>query len=145
MVSCQSLKKSESIKSQIPADCLEYEILDDATRNSEHGKEDYCDASGYSYTSPDWKGPGWYRMMSPAGTKMPEVVVPSSKCGTAAPGWLNGTHPNSIGETVDRTVCFNWDGNNCRWSSAVKVKKCGGYFIYYLRTPDNCALRYCAE
>ena len=118
--------------------------MDDATRNSEHGHENYCDDSD-TYTSPDWKGPGWYRMMSPAGTKMPEVAVPNQKCGTFATGWLNGTHPNLLGETVDRTVCFNWVGNDCNYSSSVKVKNCGGYFLYYLPKVPLCHLRYCAE
>lgn len=134
--------------------CLEfdYNVLDDATRNFKHYGGKYCD--GYRFDpdpdrfkrSPDWKGGwSWYRMMSPAGTKMPEVAVPSEKCGTAATGWLNGTHPDILGESVDRTVCFNWDDNNCNWSSAVKVKKCGGYFLYYLPTPETCNFRYCAE
>ena len=129
----------------ISAECLEYEILDDATRNFEYGDGIYCDDSIDSDTSPDWKGPGWYRMMSPAGTKMLEVTIPDYKCGTHATGWLNGTHPDLLGETVDRTVCFNWASNSCTWSSSVKVKNCGGYFLYYLPKAPNCQLRYCAE
>ena len=129
----------------IPAECMEYEILDDATRNFEYGAGGYCDDSDFSDPSADWKGPGWYRMMSPAGTKMLDVAVPSHKCGTYATGWLNGTHPDLLGETVDRTACFNWDGNECNSSTSVKVKNCGGYFLYYLPAYPHCRLRYCAE
>ena len=124
--------------------------MNDATRNSEHGKGSYCDDSTRSNNRPDWQVPGWYRMMSPAGTKMPEVAVPFKKCGTWGTGWLNGNHPNLLGGTVDRTVCFNQNGyygSTCQSSRSVKVKNCGGYFLYYLpKSPtSNYCTRYCAE
>jgi len=55
-----------------------YEVLDDPTRNVNHGKESYCDtldveACGAdpeaNFPSPDWKGPGWYRISGDAGTQ----------------------------------------------------------------------------
>ena len=41
---------------------------------------------------------------------MPTSVVEEYYCGTHAPGWLNGAHPQTTGETVTQTVCFNWVG-----------------------------------
>ena len=37
---------------------IEYNVLDDPTRNVEYGVDYWCDQSGLVYTSPDWKGPG---------------------------------------------------------------------------------------
>ena len=37
---------------------IEFNILDDPTRNVEYGVDYWCDQSGLVYTSPDWKGPG---------------------------------------------------------------------------------------
>ena len=34
-----------------------------------------------------------YRMVSPAGSKIPETVVGEFHCNTKAAGWLNGAHP----------------------------------------------------
>ena len=92
----------------------------------------------------DFKGPGWYRMMEPAGTKMPEQPPPRYHCGTVATGWLNGSHPSQIGERVTREVCFNWNGNKCKWKTNITVIKCSGFFIYNLIRTPGCNLRYCA-
>ena len=62
---------------------------------------------------------------------MPTSVVDTYHCRTHAPGWLNGAHP-SVGETVTRTVCFNWSGNPCNWSTSVEIKNCDGFFLFNL-------------
>ena len=33
---------------------------------------------GDGYSSPDWQGTGWYRMMKPAGLYMPQLKTPGS-------------------------------------------------------------------
>ena len=38
------------------------------------------------------------------GTQIPEEFVDPYSCGTAAPGYLNGTHPSSVGELKDVNV-----------------------------------------
>ena len=78
-----------------------------------------------------------------AGTMMPTSVVDTYHCGTHAPGWLNGAHPQTVGETVTRTVCFNWSGNSCRWSTSVEIKNCGGFFLFNFPDTPVCSLRYC--
>ena len=41
---------------------IEYNILDDPSRNVEYGVDYWCDQEGLPYTSPDWKGPGLQRV-----------------------------------------------------------------------------------
>ena len=56
-----------------------------------------------------WRGSGWYRIMRGAGSKLSNTnTVPSMGwCKTKKPGWLNGDHPENIGDTVTREFCFN--------------------------------------
>ena len=45
---------------------LDYKILFDSTRNIKHVADSnlgLCDNFDFSYLSPDWKGPGWYRLI----------------------------------------------------------------------------------
>ena len=43
--------------------------------------------------------PAWYRFTAAAGVRMQTFCVPKRRCGTHAPGWLNGSHP-SVGEGI---------------------------------------------
>ena len=83
-------------------------------------------------------------MMPPAGTMIPEEVVPKGRCGTHATGWMNGVHPTTLGEEVEREICFNWNGNNCKWHKNINVANCGDYYLYKLVSTLNCDLRYCS-
>ena len=89
-------------------------------------------------------GPGWFRFEGSAGTRMATSCPPKDRCDTNAPGWMNGTHPTVADGQVNRTVCFHW-GNCCYWSTNIKVRNCGSYYVYYLSgTPGgHCDLRYC--
>ena len=88
---------------------------------------------------------GWYRFGGLAGNQMPESCVDKLRCGTHAPGWLNGSHP-SVGEgAVRRKVCFHWSNRCCRWSTYISVRNCGGFFVYKLQRPPACTLRYCGN
>ena len=56
------------LSSEVPNVCndLDYLILFDPTRNSKHVADSnfgLCDNFDSSYSSPDWKGPGWYRLI----------------------------------------------------------------------------------
>jgi hypothetical protein len=91
-----SIENIESV-----CDDIEYLILDSPNRNAETGEyADLCDVETTWSKSPDWHGPGWYRMKEPAGTVMPEHPINVNQCGTYSPGYLNGTHPEEIGEMV---------------------------------------------
>ena len=51
---------------ELPSECNHYLILDDHTRNVDHGNEGYADSEFCSAdrTSPDWQGQRqWYRLM----------------------------------------------------------------------------------
>ena len=101
----------------------------------------YCDDSS-RYTSPDWKGPGWYKMDEAIGTQIPEEVVDSYSCGTNVAGYLNGTHPSTVGELKDVNVCFSF---NCSHNNTIQVANCGSFYLYNLVTTPACNLRYCSK
>eukprot|EP00088_Acartia_fossae_P043413 TRINITY_DN4574_c0_g1_i7.p1 TRINITY_DN4574_c0_g1~~TRINITY_DN4574_c0_g1_i7.p1 ORF type:complete len:349 (-),score=65.22 TRINITY_DN4574_c0_g1_i7:249-1274(-) len=107
-----------------------------------------CDTAGHDNTSPDWAGAGWYRMMGPAGTRIPEAPPGIWQCGTKASGWMTGSHPAVAGQTIDVIFCFDLKGykgySDCEWSTQGKVTHCGNYIVYYLENTPHCDLRYCA-
>ena len=128
--------------------------MNEATRNVNYREGVLkCDRSEYrSLKSPAWKGPGWYRFMGPAGTRLPESPPVFSNpltekvCGTHYTGWLNGHHPTNPGELVTRKVCFKSNTDTtCRHEKTTKIRHCGSYFVYYLHDVGTCSLRYCAE
>ncbi|EDO28488.1 predicted protein [Nematostella vectensis] len=61
---------------------------------------------------------------------MPTRCVPTLSCGTHAPGWMVGTHPVRRYGLVTRKVCFHQHKNCCKWSNYIKVRNCGGFFVY---------------
>ena len=89
--------------------------------------------------------PGWYRMTGNSGDRIPEKCVPKRRCGTHAPGWLNGTHPKVLDGVVNRRVCYHWSNNCCLWKNDIKIRNCGGYYVYELTKPPACSLRYCGN
>ncbi|XP_044540088.1 uromodulin-like, partial [Gracilinanus agilis] len=114
--------------------CQKYTLLDEYWRSTSYRAGYYCDAVI----------PGWYRFVGRGGVRMPETCVPIHRCNTAAPMWLNGSHPSSDEGIVDGTACAHWSGDCCLWQSKVQVKACvGGYYVYNLTTPPECNLAYC--
>ena len=88
---------------------------------------------------------GWYRIMGKAGTQIPEECVPVHRCGTFAPGWVNGQHPTVEEGIVIREVCYHWDGNCCEWQNKIRIRNCGEYYVYQLQKPPTFNLRYCGN
>ena len=76
---------------------------------------------------------------------MPTSAVAINHCGTHAPGWMNGQHPNKNDGVVKRNVCFNWSGKTCQWSIEISVRNCGAFYVYWLKKTPNCYLRYCGN
>jgi len=99
------------------------------------GEEPFCDRSLLR---------GWYRFTSYTGGEIPEERVPENHCGTHAPIWLNGIHPENEGENVVRQACVHFLGNGCWDRFDINITNCGDYFVYYLRPPLYCAIAYCA-
>jgi len=121
-------------------ECLHYEKLDDRLRAASvhRGNTLKCDQK-------DLVTPKWYRFTGAAGTMMPTSCVPKHYCGTHAPGWLSGSHPTSVGQTVNGKVCFHWGGSCCHWHANVQIKKCNGFYVYKLESTPVCWLRYCGN
>ena len=121
--------------------CLQYQVLNSPTRAvkffSLFRSLWSCDSSiNTSY---------WYRFQLPAGNQMATSCVGRYRCGTMAPGWLNGQHP-TVGEgVVKRQVCFSWKGNCCFLKSTVQIRNCGGFYLYKFYRIRSCYLRYCGN
>ena len=126
--------------------CDDYFVLNDPTRNSEYLGQDHCDQidSSYCQQSPGWQGAAWYRMAEPAGTTIPEEPVDMYHCNTNYPGWLNGHHPATAGETINGKVCFKIGSNPCTWETQIQIKHCTSYYLYYLVDVHGCNIRYCS-
>ncbi|XP_042522579.1 uromodulin [Dipodomys spectabilis] len=116
--------------------CQAYHTLHEYWRSAQYG-------SGYSC---DTNLRGWYRFEGQGGVRMAETCVPVLRCNTAAPLWLNGTHPSSNEGIVNRTACAHWSGHCCLWDTPVQVKACArGYYVYNLTAPPECNLAYCTD
>ena len=117
--------------------CFHYKNLSDANRKITHitpyGLE-LCD---------NQLSEEWYRFVGAAGTKMPTTRVPAYRCGTDWSGWLMNAHPTVEDGEIQRTVCFSDRSTGCKSFGGISVKNCGSYFIYELKNPTRCNLRYC--
>lgn len=124
---------------ECPSACLHYKFLNESNR-----------AQGYSSRNrlalcDDKLSESWYRFSGGAGDKMPDYCVEKLSCGTHAPGWLNTTHPSVADGIVETNVCFHWGSDCCYWSATIKVRNCGGFFVYLLNQTPYCNLRYCGN
>ncbi|XP_006876035.1 PREDICTED: uromodulin [Chrysochloris asiatica] len=116
--------------------CQMYRTLNEYWRSTSYRAGYTCD-SGLR---------GWYRFLGPGGVRLPESCVPVLSCNTAAPMWLNGTHPSTDQGIVNRTACAHWSDSCCLWDVPVQVKACaGGYYVYNLTAPPACHLAYCTD
>jgi hypothetical protein len=140
----------------LPAQCSDYMILDEADRsvtNNNGGCRDddgndlcYADEEDRTYTSAQWKGEGYYRFQSPAGTQLPEYSPGPLHCGTSDTVWLSGTHPDQVGVELQRTVCIADRGNkhDCFRKKHISVTNCKGYYVYYFQDIfQDIPARYC--
>ena len=121
-------------------ECSNYRVLNSGDRSQGNTAQNNvrCDQR-------DLSTPAWYRFEGAAGNQIPDKCVPTRRCGTHAPGWLNGPHPTVQDGVVTRRVCYHWSNNCCRWSNNIKVKNCGGFFVYELQRTPVCSLRYCGN
>ena len=125
-----------------PDECSDYKVINDTTRS----KELYGGPDKRDHVNRDFPTAGnWHRFMGEAGTVMPTSCVTMHHCGTHAPGWLEGSHPIVDKGAVTRKVCFHWTSNCCTWSTNIKVRNCGEFYVYKLEDTPVCRLRYCVE
>jgi len=119
------------------AECYNYTFLNESNRARTHGNDGLCDST---------LSPGWYRFSGEAGTQMADSCVNTDHCGTARPGWLKGTHPVVADGAVQRQVCFSRGrGHCCYYTTYIRVRNCGAFYVYKLNRPNVCDLRYCGD
>ena len=124
-----------SFSSFVP-ECQNYGSLTSRTRRTWY--------NSYNYHCDNRLAPGWFRFQGSAGTRMATSCPSFRSCGTAYPGWLTGGHPSVADGQVTRTVYFRGYSNCYYYSTSIKVRNCGSYYVYYLNgTPNGCYLRYC--
>ena len=128
--------------SMLPSECSNYDVLDEPWRKVSIVNDDSdlkCDQRDMS--------PGWKRFSDSIGGEMPESCPDSvRRCGTQAPGWLNGIHPTVVGQKTRMQVCFYWQQDGCcQFHAFVEVTNCGLYYVYNLPAPPICNLVYCGN
>ena len=127
--------------SMLPSECSNYEVLDEPWRKvsiENDGKEDKCDKRTMSA--------GWKRFADSIGGEMPDSCPASrNRCGTDAPGWLNGSHPIVVGQKTAMRICFRYSVHCCWQKVSVEVTNCGLYYVYNLPKPPICNLVYCGN
>ena len=138
---------------QFPDQCFNYNELDSATRNVKNQESSNCrgtwccDKTGDSRLTPDWKGPGWYRVVGQAGSQLiTRRTGVRGSCGTYWGGWLTGGHPSQGEGEVTRTVYFDDGSDDKARMTSTKVINCNNeYFVYYLPDVPLCQVGYCTE
>ena len=120
-------------------ECYNYKVLNETSRSKTYNESYYqCD---------DMLSADWYRFSGPAGNQMAESCVDVDRCGTWHPGWLNGSHPTVNNGAVQRRVCFScypFD-DCCCLSTYIRVRNCGGFYVYQLRPLTTFLSRYCGN
>lgn len=122
-----------------PVECRNYTVLDSAGRAVESGTGNLCDR--------DLQVGRWYRLEGSGGTRFitsnPRV---DNRCGTDATGYLTGGNPSPADGVVQRNVCYYFLRNNCWSSSALRMRNCGGYYVYnFTAVTQSCGAALCTE
>ncbi|XP_051239663.1 pancreatic secretory granule membrane major glycoprotein GP2 isoform X11 [Dicentrarchus labrax] len=139
-VGLDCISNNDSLRCADP--CEHYTALNDDWRSTNNTSNQilHCDRKI------NWQG--WYRLfLEQTSAQIPERCIDSNRCGTHAPLWITEPHPTQSGQIVNRTVCNNWSGSCCYFSShIIHVKLCyGNFYVYKLVQPSVCHLAYCAE
>ena len=111
--------------------------ITDETRHSSHPTYVSCDKNIFK------SEPTWVRFMGGAGTRLVDDPIEPFRCGTQGAGWYAGDYPKSTGETKTGNVCYSWPGKECMWSNSISITDCDDFYVFALRAPPACYLRYC--
>ena len=114
---------------------MNYSVLSEPGRHTSFGRGKNSDRSLVS---------GWYRFQSSSYTKMLDQCVSPRKCLTVITGFLNGLHPLIEDGIVDREACFHGYSNCCYRKVKIHVRRCDGFYVYYLNPSPAGLFRYCA-
>ena len=128
-----------------------YRVLDDSRRHvlySLNSQEDpLCD---------DLLPPGWYRFMENGSSRVMSNTCPGQHvCGTESPVWLDpatlvnmtGTMSSTSMMTGSACVSWSWPGMSdcCLYTLPVTLRKCDGFWTYYLQPTQACNVAYCMD
>ena len=116
--------------------CSSYSTINDVTRLTTAAGSNVCDTSTFTPNIT------WVRFSGAGGTLLATSPPPQPQCGTQATGWYSSSLP-SEGMTINGTVCYVYNSNNCNWSNQINVTNCGGFYVFGLIAPPQCSLRYC--
>ena len=137
-----------------PRQCFDYLTLDSEQRNENHGGGFYCDTTQKpGYQSVDWKGPGHYRILSPAGSGIATKTPGLDHCGAQRVFYIsddNNVIPDmKSGDEVQVKVCFDFRGLvPCTHPTTITVAKCPeDFFVYKLfdLPVDYCNSMFCTS
>lgn len=123
--------------SPLPAQCSSYTTIEDDTRSPYYTGATSCDNAVFTTT------PTWVRFSGSGGTILASCPIEGTICGADAPGWYSGIYPALAGYTTSGFVCFSFSSDYCSWSLMILVTNCNGFYVYYLKEPPACDLRYC--
>ena len=87
----------------------------------------------------------WYRFYGLAGSVMASSCIPTYRCNTDLPGWMEGSLPTIDEGKVLRKVCFHGFGSCCYKDVQINVRNCGPFYIYRLKKLTFCSSRYCGS
>ena len=118
-------------------ECLNHMVIDDDSRrlHAQSRTHDRCD-NGLAQR--------WYRFIK--GRRLGEQCAPTHHCNAYYPGWLVGGHPSVSAGRVTKKVCFDrkWiTASCCTYHTYIMVSNCGSFYVYKLKPPPECNLRYC--
>ena len=126
---------SDNIFTSVPTECKTYSLLSEPDRQQSYGRGDNSDST-LTF--------GWYRFQFSSYTKMLDKCIPHHRCLTDMPGWLNGEHPTLKDGIVTREACFHGFYNCCHKRVQIRVRECGGFYVYELKPSPPGKYRYCA-
>ena len=121
----------------IDNECVNYTTLGEAARSRFFSNQSTAFSDRYLT--------GWFALNGSAGTQIATTCVASEHCGTIAPGWMPGEHPRAEEGVVKRFVCFSYKQLCCGDSGTLRVRNCGGFFVYKLDSMPsfNVSFRVC--
>ncbi|CAF1348224.1 unnamed protein product [Adineta ricciae] len=121
----------------IRPECFSYITINDPSRlTTDNGGCFLCDATVFNSTTT------WVRFIGAGGTQLATTPPLSNRCRTCAAGWYRGSLP-APGMTVNGTVCYVWNSDNCSMPNQISATNCGSFYVFGLVAPQACLRRYC--
>ncbi|XP_026879276.2 oncoprotein-induced transcript 3 protein isoform X2 [Electrophorus electricus] len=137
-----ALQTVSTIQVLAPDPCSAYISLNEPWRNTDYHVNN---SAGVPLCDRHVAGE-WYRFTGMSGDAMPTFCIEENHCGTHAPIWLNGSHPQPADGVVTLTTCASFNNDCCHWQGTVDVKACTkGYYVYRLPRPSVCFHVYCGH